>query len=178
MSRGGRDAYRGVYVEGFAELDVALAKFIPKLSKKAIRHGSREAAKIVAADARSRAPVGDYDEGGYFWKKREPGQLKKNITVRAMRRSRTTQGHAVTVGKTLFVGDQFYGGFVEMGWTLTGRRRAGRPQIRYIPPQPFLRPALYDNQHLVVSTFVLETKKKLASIADECRRESGGDRIK
>ena len=175
MSRRGTD----FTFEGALELNKALDLVVPKLQKKALRVATRASAKIVAEKAKATAPVGDYDEGGYFWKKREPGQLKKNITVRALPRSRSTQGHAVSIGgKKLFAGDQFYAGFVEMGWTLTGRRRAGRPQIRYIPPQPFLRPALYDNQHLVVSTFVLETKKKLASIAAECRRESGGDRIK
>ena len=149
----GRDAFRGVEVTGLKELNAALGAFVPKLTKKAIRHGSREAAKLVASEARKRAPVGDADDPHYHQAGdiAAPGQLKKAIKVRALPRSRTTTGAQVTVGSSLFVGDQFYAGFQELGWMHRGRAKRGslRGSGKKMAGQGFLRGALYDNKNRV-----------------------------
>jgi len=62
-------------------------------------------------------------------------------------------------GDGFFVGDQFYGGFMEFGTKVrTTRSGAGRGAI--VPRKfEFLRPAIYDNQTQIRKLFVDAVKQ-------------------
>ena len=166
-------AIKRTEMAGAKELDKALSVFIPKVQNKILRKAARMAGKIVAAAAADNAPVGDeeeYDNSPKGKAGRTPGQLKKSFRVRALPRSRTTQGVGISSSKDLFKGEAFYGGFLEFGW-VTHR---GRKEVE---PKPFLRPALYDNANEVNHIFLTVGKQEIDKITAEARRESGGDRI-
>ena len=113
------------------KLNAKLWELETKESKKGAKRATREAAKVVLRYAKSNVPV-------------DSGALKKSLKVKAMKRSRKNKdqvGSTVITGidtMKAFVGDQFYGQFIEFGWTL----RDGSEE----PPRPFLRPALWDNK--------------------------------
>ena len=113
------------------KLNAKLWELETKESKKGAKRATREAAKVVLRYAKSNVPV-------------DSGALKKSLKVKAMKRSRKRKdqvGSSVITGidtMKAFVGDQFYGQFIEFGWTL----RDGSEE----PPRPFLRPALWDNK--------------------------------
>jgi hypothetical protein len=160
-----------------AELDKALQGFVPELEKQALHRGARRAAQIVAATARDRAPVGDYSSGNYFYKNREPGGIRDNIKIVKLDADRHGRiGYAVTVGgDSLHVGDQFYAGFIEMGWFHVGRvRKAAAKSRKWIPGVGFLRSSLYDNRKKVVGAFVYEITSRFGFIVDKTRGKAGG----
>lgn len=176
----GKDPIRSIHVYGFKELEDALDMVVPALQKKALRVGSRKAAQLVAVDVRKRAPVGDADDPHYHrvGEPKSPGTLKKNVKVRALPRSRSTMGHEVNIGgNQLFVGDQFYAGFQELGWIHTGSKGGRRGNGTPIEGQAFMRGALYDNEKQVHAVFIKETKNKLGQITREILADSGGGRI-
>lgn len=56
----------------------------------------------------------------------------------------------------------FYGLFVEMGHRLVrGRKRSEKKEIGYVPPHPFLRPALEASEEEVKKTIAAEIKRRL-----------------
>lgn len=132
---------RGVVITGDKELDRKLAKLEPKLQKKLSRQATRKAAKdIVLPAAQAAVPA-------------NTGELEDSLKVRAVTRSRNRIGHMVVAGDGFFVGDQFYGGFIEFG-TKTRATRAGHSRGRVMPGQhAFLRPAVYDNEVRVRKLF-------------------------
>ena len=103
---------------GDAELQKLLNALPGKVQKKIMRQALREAAKVVAVEARALAPVGAEDGG----------TLRASIKVRAAKGKRGTIGAEVVTGEGFFQGKTFYGAFVELG---TRRMKA----------KPFLRPA-------------------------------------
>ena len=100
---------------GDAELQKLLNALPEKVQKKIMRQALREAAKVVAAEARARAPVGT-------------GTLRDSIKVRAAKGKRGTIGAEVVTGEGYFQGKTFYGAFIELG-------------TRKMGAKPFLRPA-------------------------------------
>ena len=174
-----KDNRSGVVVAGMKELDKALEDFIPKLQNKAIRHGSRKSAQMVARESKDRAPEGDPADAHYDYREEGPGQLKKNIKVRSLPRSRTTTGAQVTLGgkQSDYVGKGFYGAFQEFGWIHTGSGKGRRGNGRKIEPLGFMRSALYDNQNDVFDIYLRETRSKINTISRELRKESGGDNV-
>ena len=174
-----KDKRSAVVVDGMKELDKALEAFIPKLQNKAIRHGSRKSAQMVARIAKDRAPVGDPDDPHYDSSDTGPGQLKRNIKTRALPRSRTTTGAQVTLGgtKSMYVGEAFYGAFQELGWIHTGRGKGRRGTGKKIEGLGFLRSALYDSQRDVFNTYLKETRSKINQIARDLLKESGGSDV-
>lgn len=86
-----------------------------KIEKKITRQALRAGAKVIAKEAKLRAPI---DEGG----------LKRRIKVWALKRSRKRIGVLVGTSAKEYTGDQFYGAFVEYGTSK-------------MPARPWLAPA-------------------------------------
>ena len=132
-------------ITGVEELDAKLAGMDNTLKKKALRKGSRAGAKIVQQDAIKLVP-------------HDTGELERSLKVRAMKRTRSKRnrdrvGHSVITGNeaagasNFLRGDYHYGLYQEFGW------------IHYKDKQfkegsPFLRPALWGNQHQVKTAFI------------------------
>lgn len=87
------------------------------VARKAIRKGLRAGAKIITAEARRQAPVG------------ESRKLRRAIKTRAAKRSRRYIGVVTQLGAGDFMGETFYGAFQEFGWHI-GKRRGGKKTRR------------------------------------------------
>ena len=156
---------------GDKKLDRTLKEMEPKLAKKGIRKATRAAAKVVLADAKRLVAV-------------DTGRLERSLVVgvakgpRRKRLPRGTMGHAVaTKDGTMFVGDQFYGGFIEFGTSERYARR-NRALSRYkdkrrgrVAADPFIRPALYGNERLIRWMFKRTLAKAIKDIAREANRK-------
>jgi len=86
-----------------------------KVEKKLTRQALRAGAKIIAKEAKLRAPV-------------DTGELKSKIKVWALKRSRKRIGVLVGTSAKEYTGDQFYAAFVEYG-------------TKDMPAKPFMGPA-------------------------------------
>lgn len=100
-----------VQTTGFAELDAALGRLDAKVAKSIGRKSLRPAIKPIQKAAKANAPV-------------LTGALRQSIKVRTVKsrnRSRiavqiTTSDKTTKAGKrSLYIGEQFYGAFVEFG---------------------------------------------------------------
>lgn len=81
------------------------------IQRKVLREESRRTAKtILLPVARKRVP-------------KQTGILRKSIKVRSLKRSRVRTGVRIGYSAKDFVGDTFYGSFLEYGWRL-GKRSA------------------------------------------------------
>lgn len=118
--------------EGVDALIGSFERLSTKLQNRILRDALRPAAKVIADNVKRGTPVGPPS----YWKgpkgkskEHHGGDLKKSIKVRAAKRSRTSIGMNVQTGATdnLFVGDQFYGAFVEFGH-FQGKRKRTRPR--------------------------------------------------
>ena len=87
-------------ISGFEDIDRRLRELEPKVAKKCLRKAMRPAMKEVQKAAKDNAPVAS-------------GKLKRNIKVRAGKRSRSNVYLNVQVGDDAF--DNFYPKFVEYG---------------------------------------------------------------
>ena len=159
-------------VTGVEEVDFALRDFDDKAKKALLRAATRTIAKRIQRDAISLAPE-------------LTGAMKRAIRVaslgRTRRGNRRKVGASVTVGKKLFVGDEFYAGFLEYG-TKERQQRDGHRTGR-IGQGLFdcLRRALWGNRSYAVSSFAdavrqaiaaarLRASKKAAKLAREALR--------
>lgn len=111
---------------GDAELATKLGGLTDKLERKVVRQAIRKAAQLILRDAKQRAPV-------------ESGALRRNIRIKALRRSRRRVGFNVQTGTREQMGispdDPFYyPALVELG--VPGRIEGRR----------FMRDALRDNR--------------------------------
>lgn len=62
--------------------------------------------------------------------KHSPGQLRKATKLRSIKRSRISAGVRVGFGDKDFVGDQFYGAFLEYGFHARGTKVPGRGMLK------------------------------------------------
>lgn len=136
-------ATRFASVTGLPAVDRALAAVEPRVERRIVRRGARNAARPVLAMAKRLVP-------------KRTGALEKAIRLRAIKRSRATKGLigvSVLVSEGLFKGDQFYGGMVELGarWH-TSWGKALSP----LAPQQFLQKSLQRNREVVMDTFIEE----------------------
>ena len=158
-----------VYLTGVAEADEALANFPPEVQKKLIRAATKEIGTRIQKDAQRRAP-------------KKTGAVAEAIKVVALMNRRKGYkkhriGVSIAVGEKNFVGDQFYGGFLEFGTkdryhkkqNLGGRYSTRGAEGRFAKGQTdnkgkfvgriregafaFLRPALYANRQAVIQSF-------------------------
>lgn len=160
-----------VKLEGFKELDVALAQIEKKATQKAVmRRALRNAALPVAAKANSMAPTGPTGRlsgsvivgtkiSGEVGKVAYAKSMKatrgdKSASVKAMRDARrAAKGSAPVV--EMFIGpvvQAFYARFVEFGTAprINGGRFAGT-QHPGTAPQPFMRPAWDSEQQATLN---------------------------
>ena len=116
-----------IQMTGFAELDSKFDGLNKSMQGKLTRRVTREVAKSVLALAKARVPV-------------DSGDLEASLVVRSAtgRKRRGEISHSVMTRDGMFRGDQFYGGFVELGYT----HRSGS----YVPADSFLRYALYGEE--------------------------------
>lgn len=92
-------------VTGDERINRALKKISGKEAKGLMRKSMRPALKPVLQEAKSNAPS-------------DTGQLKKNIKIKAMKRSRSSFGMRVSMGRPGQkdnTGKAFYGAFLELG---------------------------------------------------------------
>jgi len=146
MAKAKRRGGAGVIITGDVELAKALAEFEPKVQKALTRKATRAAAKLVLESAKARVPV-------------LTGELESSLKVRAMKKRKGQRrgkkfGHSVVTGEGFFVGDQFYGGFLELGTKERYLKKSGK-SVGRIPAgeHDFLRPALYDNKVAIRAIF-------------------------
>lgn len=104
---------------GDAQLDRNLKEFATNAQRRIVKKATRESLRPVLADAKANAP-------------KASGLLRKNIKLRAIKRSRVRIGNQVTVG---FQFHEFYGGFQEWGW------RVGKRTAEQVRAQQFLKRA-------------------------------------
>lgn len=112
-------------ISGFDRVEALLRQLPAKVARKEIVSGLRKGAKVIADDARSRAPV----YAGKERPDRKPGQLRDSIKVRSARARSGSVGVNVITSEGWFIGDEFYGAFVEFGHGI-GRRSAEIVQLQ------------------------------------------------
>lgn len=132
-----------IKITGLAELDRALERFPQELQRKALADAWRKAGRIMAADAKDRAPVRVATEGGFGKASgksiRAPGFLKSSIRLVVKN---------VNGIPTAFIGwgkAAFYGAFQEFG---TSRQAA----------KPFMRPAFDSSVQEVIREFAFQLR--------------------
>lgn len=84
----------------------------------------------------------------------DTGELRKSLKVKAVGRSRSRHGIQLTSGDNLFVGDTFYGGFIEFGTKI--RSNAAGSNRGLIEEDSFLRRGLYTNTNTVRRMYLRE----------------------
>ena len=102
-------------LRGDKQLIAKLDRLVNKDAKAAIRKGTRAGAKILRPAARRLAPPVKRSRRRSP-KDRSTGALRRNIKIKALKRSRHYAGVKLTVAKGFFTGDTFYAGFQEFGW--------------------------------------------------------------
>lgn len=108
----GRNSVRFGVEKFYKQLDALEAAVQKKIVRKALKAGG----KIIAKEAKIRAPV-------------DTGELKSKIKVWALKRSRKRIGVLVGTSAKEYTGDQFCGAFVEHGTSK-------------MEPRPWLGPAI------------------------------------
>ena len=146
-----------VVVTGDKELDKLLHAFEPKLQKSLTRKATRVAAKIVQEAAIRKVPIAS-------------GTLESVLKVRAMRRRKGRNrrgkfGHSVMAQDGFFMGDTFYGGFLEFG-TKQRKHKSGKSVGEIEPGRwDYLRPALYENKKEIQRLFQVTLRQEIRDAA-------------
>lgn len=135
-----------ISVLGDRALERKLSRLKAATQKKIVRKALRAAAKPIRDDAKANAPV-------------DEGDLRKNIKVRAMRRSRVRLGVIVRTGTRDEMGipadsNWYYPAIVEYGYD-------------DVPANPYLRNALDKNRQQALRTMGAEIS---SGIDREARR--------
>ena len=101
-----------VDLSGDVELKKLMSEFEPKVQKDALKKALREGAKVILRGVLLRVPE-------------DTGTLKKEIKVRAFKRSRKYRvGFTVGTAAGDFKGKAFYSAFQEYGWLPSGNKKA------------------------------------------------------
>jgi len=124
-------------LKGDKELQKQLLALSPKIQKKLYRSSMRKAMKPVLSAAKNNVPVFS-------------GALKGSLKIRSAKRKRGRIRIEVRTTDGFFKGDEFYGGFMELGTSK-------------LPARPFLRPALQEKESIVIATLISEIRKLLPS---------------
>ena len=162
--------------EGLRELQARLATLNQDVQNNISRAAVGAAARVVAKEARLRAPRAEAAHWRARGKKVSPGTLAKAIAA-GRSRSESSPGREIW---RVFVNhgkkaqgrgaDAFYAGWVEFGHhvlpskqmgSLSARRRAKASMAKWIPGKPFLRPALESKKEAAVAAMVDRLKQRL-----------------
>lgn len=145
-----------VIAEGFDRLEQLLKNLPEELRRKALKDGLRDGAKVIEAEARRLVPV-------------RTGALRNSIATKPATklRNKSAVGYRVIAGDDDYKGDQFYAAFLEYGWwkqetyIVDGKiysMKRGRGTPTWMPPKPFMRPAL-ENARTSAANAVLSAVK-------------------
>ena len=180
---------------GAVELGNILKTLPTRVQTRILGPALREGAKIVADEARRLAPVANEAKHGKY--AHSPGQLKASIKVRAGKHRRNERKMLAMTGSGFYVGNEFYGGFVEYGHgigkassavrstqeSIRKAKRSGGDSAKLtkklnsietrgrVEAKPFLRPA-FDNTKGLVSDRVMQ-RIKSGVIAEAFKAKSG-----
>jgi len=149
--------YEPFMIDGFEELDKSLKKIVADGNKKGLNGSMRKAARKICKehilpDTKSLMPE-------------NTGFLKKQLKVRAKKRSKKTLGASVGFADDMFKGDTYYAGFIEYG---TKERSTNRNSTGRIDEASFIRRALYDNEDKARKVFI----EHLAEFVTDANREA------
>ena len=148
-----------VFATGSKEINKRLSQFSATVQKKAMRKATRRGAKVVLAAARrnliasiGRTKVNYTTKTGRSRTKAvsgRTGNLLRSLTVRALKRSRTRQGHGVAAGSEYDTAKvmAYYGKWLEFGTDI--RHHKSGKSVGAIGATKFLRKAIYDNERLI-----------------------------
>ena len=142
------------FVNGAEEVTEMLQVLPKAVASRIGRKATREVAKGVLELARRYVPV-------------EYGDLEDSLTVRSAAtttKKRGVIGASVQTREGMYQGDEFYGGFMEFGFT----QRDGV----WNEGQPFLRPALYENREGKMRTFEHVAKNELEPAVQEAKKKT------
>lgn len=133
-------------ISGEKDLDRKIRKLVmgegPRSVNGAARKATREAAKVVLADAKARVA-------------HLTGKLESSLTVRvASKRSKRKNfiGHTITTREGMFESGRFYGGYLEYG-------------TKFMEADEYLRPALYGNEGQVQGVFLNRFRQLIEAAA-------------
>lgn len=127
-----------VHIKGLAELRASLEQLKVGAAKNALVVATRKASKVVVAEARAQAPVGDVPHKTYKGRTVAPGFLSRNIRAKVFySRTRGLARAEIGPSKEAFYGTQF----LEVGTSK-------------IPKRPWLVPAYEQKRSEVEQVFV------------------------
>lgn len=144
-----------VKLEGLPELRAALRELPARLQKNALRNAIQAAAKLMAEEVKSVAPIAAFKTPNAEYPR---GALRRSVKARR-RRGTPTQVHST-------VDMLWYGRLIEKGWLLTGHK-PNKVKIRHIPGRPFVLPA-----------FERARKRAIDLVADALRAEIKSQPVK
>lgn len=107
------------------------------------RKATRKAIQPILQQAKADAPS-------------KTGALRSSLTIKATRRSRKGIGVRVTQKEGMFKGQQFYGGFQELGWKTGRRKQKSKRERRKIPGKWFMRGAGTSKEQQAVDIYESE----------------------
>jgi HK97 gp10 family phage protein len=162
-----------IEVTGLKQLGETLRALDDKMIKKVVRKGLRAGAKVTLAAVRADAP-------------KRTGTMARAFAVSGGRqKNKGTIGVQVAVGKKWFVGDQFYAGFQEFGWSVgkrtteivrhQERTRKGKKSLftdtrRRIPGKHFVEQAAERTAEAAVAAIVETIRAEIDKAVEESKK--------
>lgn len=148
-----------VFILGLPEVDRALKEFPDKVRKSIARTAFRTIAKKIKEDAVAAAP-------------RKTGALAASLKVfavarkrgRGARAARGIVGASIRTKEGFFKGDEFYGGFIELGTKERTQKKTGKKVGQILASVwSFIRPALYRNEAYAKAHFADAVRQAIAA---------------
>lgn len=124
---------------GHEKVAKRLKKLENKIILRTVKRAAKKSAQFVHARMLPEVPT-------------ETGALRKAIKIRTFATAKKGAGASITINKRFFKGDEFYGAFQELGWTL-GDRKSRASNAKKVPGLRFMRKALFDNEEKVRRIF-------------------------
>lgn len=164
-----------IKLQGFVELAEALKGLPDNINKNALRAAVGAGAAVVRNEAKRRAPVatGVLRRAMYSKQIRELSSLTRQVVYVGARQGKKYQ----KIGKKQRSQDAFYARFIEFGHYTRpaggGRLKRGRGRnaallagiqsgaVRWVPPQPFLRPAFDAKKQAAIDAMAEKIRERL-----------------
>lgn len=173
--------FSAVKVTGLAELNAALNRLADDVAIKHARGALAAGAALIRDEARKNAPqlTGKLKRAIYSMWMREMSTRERQTFFVSVRRGKKFQGRTSTSksGKTRTTADRdaYYWTWIEFGHVSAGpggqlkggtrRRERARSEKRaagkFVPPQPFLRPAFEAKKQEAVEAVKVELQKRI-----------------
>ena len=138
---------------GDKELIATLQSLPENMERKILGQAIKEAAKVVLAAAKSRAPRG------------ATGNLARYLKIKALKRSRRRLGYGVFTGTREQMGLKagakgYYPAHVHLGREI----RNAEFGTRHVPAKPFLRSALIENEPTALARLAEAIRQRLGQL--------------